>query len=104
MAEFGPVLGSATPADLYLDASGLESTGVTVEEIASWIGTYTLGENLPEGATGRDLVPDDRLDDTLYAAAFTSDFLADPSVDLETLGAGDYGTHGRFPVVYNFGR
>lgn len=102
--RFGPVLETATPADLYLDPEGLESTGVSVEEIASWIGTYTLGENLPEGAPGRDLVPDHRLDDTLYAAAFTTGFLAEPSIDLDSLGEGDYGIHGRFPVVYNFGR
>lgn len=104
VARFGPVLETATPADLYLDAEGLESTGVSVEEIASWIGTYTLGENLPEGAPGRDLVPDDRLDDTLYAAAFTTGFLADPTIDLGSIGDGDYGAHGRLPVVYNFGR
>ena len=83
---------------------GLESAGVSMEEIASWIGTYTLGENLPEDAPGRDLVPEDRIDDTLYAAAFTSDFLAEPTIDLESLGVGDYGVHGRFPVVHNFGR
>ena len=102
--RFGPVLETATPADLYLDPEGLESAGVSMEEIASWIGTYTLGENLPEDAPGRDLVPEDRLDDTLYAAAFTSDFLAEPTIDLESLGVGDYGVHGRFPVVHNFGR
>ena len=103
VARFGPVLGNASPADLFLDPDGLSAAGVTAEDVATWIGTYTLGENLPDGAPGRDLVPEDRLDDTLYAAAFTSAFLADPQLDLESLGEGDYGRHGRFPVVYNFG-
>ena len=102
VARFGDVVKDATPADLYLDQDGLEANGVTAEDVALWIGTYTLEENLPDGAPGRDLVPANRLDDTLYAAAFTGDFLADPPIDLESLGDGDYGAQGRFPVVYNF--
>ena len=104
VARFGPVLGNASPADLFLDPDGLSGAGVTIEDVATWIGTYTLGENVPDGAPGRDLVPQDRLDDTLYAGAFTSAFLADPQLDLESLGEGDYGRHGRFPVIYNLGR
>jgi Type I phosphodiesterase / nucleotide pyrophosphatase len=103
VARFGPVVHDATPADLYLDVDALGQEGVTAEDIALWIGTYTLGQNVPDGAPGRELVPEDRLDETLYAAAFTGEFLADPPVDLENLGAGDYGADGRFPVVYNFG-
>lgn len=104
VAEFGPVVDNATPADLYLDPDGLAAAGVTPEEIAGWIGTYTLGQNLPDDAPGRDLVPADRLNDTLYAAAFTSGFLADLPVDPETLGTGSYASHGRFPVIYTTGR
>jgi hypothetical protein len=103
VTRFGPVVQGATPADLYLDAEGLESAGVTAEEIAAWISSYTLRENLPDGAPGRDLVPEARLDDTLFAAAFTGEFLADPGIDLSRLGAGDYGADGDLPVVYNFG-
>lgn len=101
--RFGPVVGNATPADLYLDPDGLAAQGVTAEDIAVWIGSYTLGQNLPDGAPGRDLVPTERLDDTLYAGAFSTGFLADPPIDIGSLGAGTYGAQGRFPVVYNFG-
>lgn len=103
VTRFGPVVQDATPADLYLDADGLATAGVTAEDVALWIGTYTLGQNIPDGAPGSELVPDDRLDDTLYAAAFTGEFLADPPFDMETLGAGDYGEDGDLPVIYNFG-
>ena len=104
VARFGPVVQDATPADLYLDPEGLAASGVSAEDVALWIGTYTLGQNIPDGAPGSELVPDDRLDDTLYAAAFTGEFLADPPFDIASLGAGDYGDDGGFPVVYNFPR
>ena len=99
VARFGDVLTQATPADLYLDAEGLEAEGVTVEEVARWLGRYTVGENIPEGRPGRHLVPEERLDDTIYAAAFTSEFLVDPTLDITRLGTGSYGVNGRFPVL-----
>lgn len=104
VARFGPVVDNATPADLYLDAEGLGSAGATPEDIAAWLSTYTLEQNLPDDAPGRHLVPEDRLDETLYAAAFTSDFLADLRVDPRALGFGDYGSHGRFPVIFTTDR
>jgi hypothetical protein len=100
VAHFGDVVQQATPADLYLDPDGLASAGVTAEDIARWLATYTLGENIPEGAAGADLVPEDRLDDTLYAGAFTSEFLSDPGLDFESFGPGNYGDFGDFPVSY----
>lgn len=100
VARFGNVLTQATPADIYLDTEGLESEGVTAEDVARWIATYTIGENIPDGAAGAELVPEELLDDTLYAAAFSSDFLADNALDLEALGTGDYGRFGDFPVIY----
>lgn len=99
VARFGDVVQQATPADLYLDTEGLRAEGVTAENIARWLGTYTLGENLPEGAAGIDLVPTARLDDTLYAGAFTTDFLSDPDLDLEGFGPGEYGEFGDIPVA-----
>jgi hypothetical protein len=101
VARFGDVVLNATPADLYLDLDGLDKEGVSAEEIALWIGTYTIADNIPDGAPGEDLVPAERLDETLYAAAFTGEFLADPPIDIESLGAGDYGEDGDLPVVYN---
>lgn len=103
VARFGAIVDDATPADLYLDADALASAGVGIEEVAGWIGAYTIADNIPEDAPGRDLVPEELLDDTLYAAAFTTDFLANPPADLRGLGPGDYGDEGRLPVVYNVG-
>lgn len=101
VARFGDVVLQGTPADIYLDRDGLEREGVTAEDVARWLGTYTLGENIPDGAPGRDRVPEDRLDDTLYAAAFPTDFLASPTLDITGLGSGDYGRHGRFRSTYS---
>ncbi|HWC13751.1 MAG TPA: alkaline phosphatase family protein [Actinomycetota bacterium] len=100
VARFGDVVTQGTPADLYLDRDGLEREGVTAEDVARWIATYTLGENIPDDAPGRELVPDERLDDTIYAAAFPTGFLAAPSLDIGDLGPGDYGRHGRFLSTY----
>lgn len=100
VTRFGDVVQQATPADLYLDADGLRAEGVTAEDIARWLGTYTLGENLPEGAAGIDLVSNTRLDDTLYAGAFTTDFLTDPDLDVAGFGPGEYGEFGDLPVTY----
>lgn len=99
-ARFGDVVLQGTPADLYLDRDGLEREGVTAEDVARWIGTYTLGENIPDGAPGRERVPEDRLDDTLFAGAFPTDFLANPPIEIGDLGTGDFGRHGRFKSTY----
>lgn len=99
VARFGDVVVNANPADLYLDRDALRQEGVRAEDIARWLGTYTLGENLPDGAPGIDLVPKARLDDTLFAGAFTSAFLTDPDLDVEGFGPGEYGEFGDFPVT-----
>ena len=100
VARFGDVLTQGTPADIYLDRDGLDREGVTAEDISRWLATYTIGENIPEGAPGRDKVAEDRLDDTIYAAAFPTDFLASPTLDIGGLGTGDYGQHGSFLSTY----
>jgi hypothetical protein len=80
-----------TPVDVYLDASAMKEAGVSADDVARYIGTYTIGDNLPEGAPGIDRVPTARLDETLFAGAFSSRFLR--SLDEQTIasfGAGEY--------------
>jgi predicted AlkP superfamily pyrophosphatase or phosphodiesterase len=63
-AEFGPVTDAVWPTEVFLDDEGLEREGVTVEEVARWLGDYRLEDNegdrnpLPEGS---ELGPADRV-------------------------------------------
>ena len=80
-----------TPVDVYLDARALEEAGVSAGDVARYIGTYTIGDNIPAGAPGAERVPPARLDETLFAGAFSSGFLR--SLDdaaISSLGGGDY--------------
>jgi predicted AlkP superfamily pyrophosphatase or phosphodiesterase len=76
VTHFGPVVDAPSPADIYLDRDALRSAGVTADDIARWLGTYTVEDNIPEGAPGKELVPRGRLDDRLFAGVFSTDFFA----------------------------
>ncbi|MGH2752519.1 MAG: alkaline phosphatase family protein [Actinomycetota bacterium] len=91
-AEFGEgVLEKATPVDIYLDMEVVESEDIEAGDIASWLGTYTVADNLPEGAPGRDRVPEALLDDTVFAGAFSFEYLQGLSPDdIESFGEGEY--------------
>ena len=90
VAEFGDVIDKVTPTDIRLSNDALED-GVDLEAIAGFIGTYTIGDNIPEGAEGSDRVSPARLDEKLFAGAFTSEFLQGlSSRDIAALGQGRY--------------
>ena len=90
-ARFGDILEKVTPADAYFDVDALEREDVSLDDVARWIGTYTLGENIPEGAPGEENVPGERLDDRLFAGAFSTDYLSALSDEqIDSFGAGDY--------------
>lgn len=90
-ATFGDVIEKVTPVDVYVDADALEDEGVSMDEIARYLGAYTLGENIPEGAVGADRVPEAMLGNLLFAGAFSTDYLTDlQDTDIESFGDGDY--------------
>ena len=90
-SRFGDVVEKITTVDIFIDEDGLQSEGVSMDDIASFIGTYTIGENIPEGAPGSDLVPEGRLDETLFAGAFSTDYLQNMTPEkIDSLGPGDY--------------
>ena len=64
-----------TPVDIYLDPRAMKEAGVSQDDVARYIGTYTIGDNLPEGAPGIERVPDARLPERLFAGAFSSAYL-----------------------------
>ncbi|MGH2826798.1 MAG: alkaline phosphatase family protein [Actinomycetota bacterium] len=92
VAEFGDgVLEKATPVDIYLDTGALADEDVEVDEVAEWLSTYTIADNLPDEAPGADRVPEGRLDETLFAGAFSSNFLQDLTPEeIESFGEGSY--------------
>jgi hypothetical protein len=89
--RFGNVIEKITPVDIYLDSDALEDSGYTADDLARYIGTYTIGDNIPEGARGADLVPEGRLAEKLFAGAFTTDFIQSLTGSLiDDMGSGDY--------------
>lgn len=90
-ARFGNVLGKVTPVDIYFDLDALEREDVSIDDVARWLATYTVGDNVPDEAPGTDAVPDARLDDLLFAGAFTTEYLASLNDgEIASFGKGEY--------------
>ena len=107
-AQFGNVVEKVTPADIFLDMDAMGREGWAPSDVARYLKTYTVGDSIPEGKPGSDLVPEALLDDTVFAAAFSTGFLdsLDPIVDpdrIESFGEGDY-PEGNFVVGREAGR
>src|SRR5918999_3549931 len=54
--RFGKVVDQATPADFFIDVDALEQSGHNLEQVARYLGTYTIGDSIPRAAP-LDLVP-----------------------------------------------
>lgn len=74
-ARFGPIVELVTTLDLQLDVAAMERHDVAMDDLVAYVSTYTLGDNVPEGAPGSELVPESRLDERLFAGVFPSEFL-----------------------------
>lgn len=93
--EFGDVVALVTPTDVRVNKKAVEEGEVSLEDVASFIGAYTIGENIAVGKPGAGRVPEGLKDQTLFAGAFPTDFIE--SLDPETIssfGEGDYGDGG----------
>jgi hypothetical protein len=89
--RFGDVVDGVTTFEVDLDVQRLENSDASLEDVSRFIYNYTIGDNVPTGAPGGDLVPDNRLDERLYAGAFTTDFLGGLSAaQIESFGASVY--------------
>lgn len=91
-AAFGaPIVQKITPPEAFLDTQLMEEEGITSGDVARYIGAYTIGENIPEGRAGADRVPEGRLDERLFAGAFSTRYLAalEPD-DIEGFGDSAY--------------
>ena len=94
-ARFGRIVEKVTTVDIYLDPRGVEREEVDLPDVARFLGTYTIGENIPDAALGADRVPEARLDETLFAGVFSSGFLQSLTDEqIDGFGLGDFGEHG----------
>ncbi|MFN2489620.1 MAG: alkaline phosphatase family protein [Actinomycetota bacterium] len=85
------VVEKVTTVDVYVNEDRVEEAGVDLDDIARYIGTYTLGDNIFENQPGSDHVPEARLDDRLFAGAFSTNYIQDlTSEAIESFGDGDY--------------
>ncbi len=96
--RFGEIVEKVTTVDIFFDMDAVEAEGVDLDDVARYLATYTLGDNIPEGQPGSDRVPDARLDETLLAGAFSTDYLQGLSAPkIEDFGASDY-SEGDFTI------
>jgi predicted AlkP superfamily pyrophosphatase or phosphodiesterase len=80
-----------TPVDVYFDLDEVEEQDVSMSDVARFLGAYTLGDNVPDDVPGADRVPEGRLDEKLFAGAFTGDYIESLSPeDIEGFGDSDY--------------
>lgn len=89
--RFGGIVEKVTTVDMFLNMDAVEDRGVDLEEVAEFLGSYTIGDNVPAGQPGADLVPQGRLDDRLFAGAFPTGYLQSLTEEtIETFGESDY--------------
>jgi hypothetical protein len=87
--RFGNVIEKITPVDIYVDLK--ETNDEELTEIARYVATYTIGENIPDGAPGADRVPEARLDELLFVGAFPTGYLqALTPAKIQSFGDSDY--------------
>ena len=90
-ARFGDIIEKVTPVDAYFDLDKIEEEDISIGDVARFVGTYTLGENIPDDAEGADLVPEGRLDELLFAGAFSTDYLTSLTDDeVASFGESEY--------------
>ena len=90
-ASFGNILEKVTPVDVYFDMDAVEREDVNLDDVARWISTYTIGENLSDEGTDENFVPEARLDDRLFAGAFSTSYLTSLTDNkIEEFGLSEY--------------
>jgi hypothetical protein len=58
--------------------------------VARYIGTYAIADNIPADAPGRDLVPEGRLAERLFAGAFSSPYIEGLRDRIPSFGSSEY--------------
>jgi predicted AlkP superfamily pyrophosphatase or phosphodiesterase len=78
------------PTELYLDRDAIRDAGITVEEVARYVGNYRYRDGLPEGADAEG-IPAELLDRRVFAAALPGSVLRSMTpAEVAALGPGVY--------------
>jgi predicted AlkP superfamily pyrophosphatase or phosphodiesterase len=80
------IVQKTTPSGLFLDREAMDSAGITLEEVARFVGEYRYGDGLPRDAD-RSKIPEEDLDRKVFAGAFPGEYLDGLTAD-DLLSAG----------------
>jgi hypothetical protein len=80
-----------TTVDFFMDLDAVAREGVDLGDVARFLGTYTIGDNIAVDQAGAEYVPEARLDDRLFAGAFSTAYLQSlGNQEIASFGASDY--------------
>jgi len=88
--RFGPIVEKITPVDIYLDRERVDEFAIDPIDVARYIGSYTIADNIPADAPGADLVPEGRLAERLFAGAFPSAYIEAVRDRIPSFGPSEY--------------
>ncbi|MDQ4006213.1 MAG: alkaline phosphatase family protein, partial [Actinomycetota bacterium] len=84
------IVQKVTPSGMFLHLDAMHANGITLEEVARFIGDYRYGDGLPAD-TERSGIPEETLNRRVFAAALPSSFLAGLTEGTATaFGPGEY--------------
>ena len=70
------IVQKTTPSGLFLDRELMRDAGITLEEVARFVGAYRYGDGLPKDADASK-IPQEDLDERVFAGVFPGDYLHD---------------------------
>jgi hypothetical protein len=90
-AYFGrKIVQKVTPSGLFLDHEAMEAAGISLDDVARFVGNYRYGDGLPRDAD-RSLIPQEELERRVFAAALPGDYIGElTEADIDAAGPGDY--------------
>lgn len=90
-AYFGrKIVQKVTPSGLFLDRGLMDVAGITLEDVARFVGEYRYGDGLPKDAD-RSRIPEEELQRRVFAGAFPGDYLEGLTGEqVRAAGLGDY--------------
>jgi hypothetical protein len=84
------IVQKVTPSGLFLDRGLMDVAGITLEDVARFVGEYRYGDGLPKDAD-RSKIAEQELERRVFAGAFPGDYLGELTTsDLVAAGPGDY--------------
>ncbi|MGH2661767.1 MAG: alkaline phosphatase family protein [Actinomycetota bacterium] len=84
------IVQTVTPSGMFLDGARMEEAGITVDDVARYVGDYRYGDGLPADVD-RSTIPEAALQERVFAAALPGPFIGSlTDGDVEAAGTGDY--------------